>query len=164
MSFSLLQNEIYAAYGPCQKLGPYSTENYKGVKGLTIIAYWVNENNPGQALIDLSYTAPGINGANWTQWLTITTPNGKTSAWDTHSGTVFYYTDSQIKAMADGYTIYFHDSPWLSRSTFSFEAVLALRMGLTTEPILVLSWGYRYNHDSRPMLEIYPIEIFYQKQ
>jgi hypothetical protein len=141
------------------------TEDYLGVKGLTIINYYVNQSYPGQMVIDLSYTSSHTFGGNWTQWLTLTSEYSNRSFYDNgkygQGDWIYYYSSDEIKRYTNGNTKIFHDNPYFGR-TMTFFSTLSL-VTPSEGVILVMTYGFSYRAGNKFPNTLYPLKVIYHK-
>lgn len=123
----------------------YNVKNYGGIIGLTVL-YYKDDRNVGRAVLEVSYSSEGINGAKWKQWCKDTDYSDMSSKshWD-GDNPPFYYTDADMAKHTNGNTVDFYD--WPRRTTAgSYEFALTLyQPGVGN--LLQINWGLtRYSN------------------
>ncbi|WP_245600510.1 RHS repeat domain-containing protein [Flavobacterium daejeonense] len=132
--------------------------NYGGVKGLTVSNFYgYHTGDRGGVVIELSYTGVKAKGGNWAQKIYTDSPlNNKTSPyWDGDTGSMYYYTNSELKRMTNGNTISFYDNPH-RYSDANWRGVLTLYNG--NKRVFSLSYGFTIKKGATT---VYPIKIIY---
>lgn len=140
--------------------------DYEGVKGLTIINYYVDQAYVGQCVIDISYTSPYTKGGNWTQLVTLKSPSTHVFYDDGSRNynlktKTFYYTADEMKEHTFGNTVTFHDNPYIGRS-FTLNAILSLETP-SEGVILSITWGMRYRSGVQNPNTLFPLHVTYHK-
>ncbi len=140
--------------------------DYEGVKGLTIINYYVDQAYVGQCVIDISYTSPYTKGGNWTQLVTLKSPSTHVFYDDGSRNynlktKTFYYTADEMKEHTFDNTVTFSDNPYIGRS-FTLNAILSLETP-SEGVILSITWGMRYRSGVQNPNTLFPLHVTYHK-
>jgi RHS repeat-associated protein len=95
-----------------QQYNIFNVKDYDGIKGFTV-SYYKNDRYPGQAVLNLSYSAAGNNGVKWKQWYKEINFSDMsiTSGWD-GDNIPYYYTDTDMLIHTHENTVDFYDRPW----------------------------------------------------
>jgi hypothetical protein len=117
----------------------YNVQNYGGIKGLTV-SYYKDYRNVERAVLQISNTVEGNNGAKLKQWCTDTNYLDISSySFGNGDNPPFYYTDADMAKHTNGNTVDFND--WPRRpSPGSYEFTLTLyQPGVGI--LLQINWG-----------------------
>jgi len=151
-SFGISFDKRIGKYGHL-KVGS-KIENYKGIKGLTLIQYEGYDDGNGLE-ISLKYTGTEANGAYWAQHIITNYPdpirfgnnNDILNYWDDYdTGNGRYYTDEQLNNRTKDDSVTFYDGPHrpYSDSPWFFSAQLYL-FNHQNEVIFKIYYGFTVN-------------------